>query len=317
MERQLGPVPHTPQRISGRNDPMSTQPNSGLGRNLAGILGDAFSARAGTGVNQLLGGETVRSSPVVRELVTQLALRSIAEGFSADGVILVRRDGAGEMAAVTSQLPSSWDGFDAISFEVSGRLWQKLDASAYGHAQFELGGSTVLMCHDATGEGSIAAAVVRAEAFDENECETVGNLIRSIGSALSGDDVLPADASVRVLTQNSGDGVLADIRLSAAGDRRDAASVAETHELSVARAASELCDEPLVVEFAGGTVVDGFRVTIVVVRRHDGGPLFGLAVTEEGASNGPALAVFSAARVIGVDPFSGVRHRQPALPLDS
>ncbi len=295
---------------------MTSSENRGLGRGLAGILGDAFSARPGYGVNELLGGEKARNSPLVREMVTQLALRSIADGFDADGVVLVRRDGEGELAAVTSQLPSSWDGFDTISFEVAGRLWHKLDDDAHGYEQIELGENSVLLCHDATSEGSIAAAVVRSQAFDHNESQTVADLVRSVGSALSGDAVLPAEESVRVLTQESRDGVLADIRLTRAGDRRDAASVAETSELAVARAASELCDEQLIVEFAGATKVDGFSVTIVVVRRHDGGPLFGLAVTEEGATNGPAIAVFSAARVIGVDPFSGASAHQGSLPID-
>ena len=296
---------------------MSGASNTGLGRGLAGILGDALSTAPGSGVSELLGGERARQSPVVRELVTQLALRSIAEGFDADGVILVRRDAEGELAAVTSQLPSSWDGFDTISFEVSGRLWHKLEASNHGFEQIVLGHNSVLLCHDATLGGSIAAAVVRSTAFDSDECQTVADLVRSIGTALSGDDVLPTDRSVRVLTQESGDGVLADVRLTGAGDRRHAASVAETSQLAVARAASELCDEQLVVEFAGDTVVDGFLVTIVVVKRHDGGPLFGLSVTDPGATNGPAIAVFSAASVIGVDPFSVLNEGTAPLPFES
>lgn len=280
--------------------------NSGLGRNLAGILGDALSTAPGSGVSELLGGERARQSPVVRELVTQLALRSIADGFDADGVVLVRRDAEGELAAVTSQLPSSWDGFDTISFEVSGRLWKKLDSPDHGFEHIELAHNAVLFCHDTTRAGSIAAAVVRSTAFDSSESQTIADLVRSIGTALGGDDVLPTDRSVRVLTQDSGDGVLADVRLTGGGDRRHAASVAETPQLAVARAASELCDEQLAVEFAGDTTVDGLLVTIVVVKRHDGGPLFGLSVTDPGATNGPAIAVFSAASVIGVDPFSGL-----------
>ncbi len=275
----------------------------GLGRGLAGIIGDTLSQAAGSGVNELLGVEKVLRSPEVRELVTQLALQAVVDGFDADGVVLVRRDG-GEMAALTCDLGPSWNGFDARSFEVSGRLWAQLNQTVSSYDQQSFGDCHVLFCNQASADSAMAAAVVRSTPFLEAEAGRVADLVRSVGAALAKPVGIPAGHSMRALTKDTTDGVLADIRLSAGDDKRHAASVASTPQMALACAAAELCDDQLSVGFAGDTLVEGNNIDLVVLNRRSGGPLFGLAVTEPTAKTGPAEAVFAAAAAVGIDPFT-------------
>ncbi|MEZ5342761.1 MAG: serine protease [Acidimicrobiales bacterium] len=67
---------------------------TGLGKGLAGILGDALDQRALPEVSSLLGTKAVRRAPEVRcTIVSELGLRFIAESFASDGSIIVRRRG--------------------------------------------------------------------------------------------------------------------------------------------------------------------------------------------------------------------------------
>lgn len=279
------------------------QGGTGLGRGLAGIIGDTLSQAPGSGVNELLGVEKVLRSPEVRELVTQLALQAIVDGFDANGVVLVRRDN-GEMAALTCDLGPSWNGFDAQSFEVSGRLWAQLNQSVSSYDQQSFDGTHVLFCNQAGADSAMAAAVIRSTPFDDAEASRVADLVRSVGAALAKPAGIPSGHSMRALTKDTTDGVLADIRLSAGDDNRHAASVADTPQMALACAAAELCDDKLSVGFAGDARVEGSNVDLVVLNRSTGGPLFGLAVTEPTATTGPAEAVFAAAAAVGIDPFT-------------
>ncbi len=276
---------------------------SGLGKGLAGILSDALSYERAPEVSTLLG---VRNTPEVRRLATELALTALAEGFEADGVVVVSRSGEGRSATVASKLPEGWSGLDAEGFELAGRLWAALDDDDFEFAQTALEGRQMLICRQDSSPGPIAAAIVRSRPFDHDDERLVARLVRSVSLAVNGASDVPGGASIRVLVNKSGDdGVLADVRLVGPRDRRHAAAVGADEVAAVAAAAAELCDVSLEVVFAGRARIQNQDVTIVVVT--DGsGPLFGLAVTDPSSDSGAVQAVFEAARAAGVDPFAGV-----------
>ncbi len=281
---------------------METGKPSGLGRGLAGILGDALSYDRAPEVSQLLG---VRSTPEVRKLATSLALTALAEGFAAEGVVVVSRAVEGTLATVASRLPDGWSGLDAAGFELAGRLWMALGDPSFEFAQVPLGDLNLLICRQESASGPLAAAMVRPERFDEQEQRLVARLVRSVALAVNGGREVPADASIRVLAKTADDGVLADVRLVGPGDRRHAAAVGPDEVSAVAAAAAELCDLSLSVIFAGRTRVQAQDITVVVVTDGDG-PLFGLSVTEPTAGTGAVEAVFNAAVAAGADPFAGL-----------
>ena len=278
--------------------------STGLGKGLAGILGETLDVAPTVGLAELLGSQKVRRSPAVREMVTELAISSIATAFGTDGVVIVRRDDEGKLATVASKIPAGWSGLDPLMFEVCGQLWSQLDSGEDGQIQDEIGGYSFLLCRQSSQDGPMAAAVIRSRPFDDIEVQTVGRLVRSVGSALGESILIPPDSAIRVLSQESHDGVLADVRLGTADDRRHGAAVAENAPTAVAHAAAEICDVDFDVQFVGQTMVEDQLVTMVVLGDHFGGPLFGLAVTDASSSTGPAEAVFGAARVINGDPFS-------------
>ncbi len=278
---------------------------SGLGRGLAGILGDALSYDRAPEVSQLLG---VRSTPEVRKLATELALTALAEGFAADGVVVVSRPSVGATATVASRLPEGWSGLDGPGFEVAGRLWSALGDSSFEFEQVALGDQSLLICRQESAAGPLAAAMVRAERFDDHEQRLVARLVRSVALAVNGGREVPSDASIRVLAKTADEGVLADVRLVGPGDRRHAAAVGADEVGAIAAAAAELCDLSLSVIFAGRTRVQAQDVTVVVVTDGDG-PLFGLSVTEPTAGTGAVEAVFNAAVAAGADPFAAVLVR--------
>lgn len=301
---------------------------TGLGKGLGGILGDALSADRAPEVSGLLGVAKVRRDPEVRKLVTELALESLAAGFGADGALIVTRDGEGELASVSSRLPPGWNTLEATAFECVGRLWKLLgdppdslgfdrsagasDESAQAQLPVEqvtVGATSVLLCQCSAGSSPMAAAVLRSTPFDQREQQTVYRLVESVAVALHGDTSPPADAQIRVLTREAGEGVLADVRVDDGSDRRNAASVAADQVTAVARAAAELCDTALSVEFAGQSRIQSCLVTVVTLTDELGGPLFGLAVSDPASSTGPVEAVFSAASVANYDPFVSVGDR--------
>ncbi len=311
MQESIAPAPGGgdtpgPQGTSSRakrlrgNGPLETAKPSGLGKGLAGILGDALRTERAPEVSQLLG---VRSTPEVRKLTTELALAALAEGFGADGVVVVSRLDDGTLATVASQLPEGWSGLDAAGFEVAGRLWAALADPSIEFEQTALGDTSLLICRQESAQGALAAAMVRPSAFDATEQRLVARLVRSVALAVNGVADVPAGASIRVLAKSADDGVLADVRLVGPGDRRNAAAVGSDEVAAVAAAAAELCDIPLTIVFAGRTRVQSQDVTVVVVTDGEG-PLFGLSVTDPSSGTGPVQAVFNAAKAAGVDPFA-------------
>lgn len=300
---------------------------TGLGKGLGGILGDALSADRAPEVSGLLGVAKVRRDPEVRKLVTELALESLAAGFGADGALIVARDADGELASVSSRLPSGWNTLEATAFESVGRLWKLLEEpaslrpdqadEAVGTSfsaqipveQITVGATSLLLCRCMAGSSPMAAAVLRSTPFDQREQQTVYRLVESVAVALHGDTSPPADAQIRVLTREAGEGILADVRVDDGSDRRNAASVAADQVTAVARAAAELCDTALSVEFAGQSRIQSCLVTVVTLTDELGGPLFGLAVSDPASSTGPVEAVFSAASVANYDPFVSIGDR--------
>ena len=129
------------------------------------------------------------------------------------------------------------------------------------------------------------------------------NLLRSAARAIDADSSIPESTSLRVLVSPAEDRYLADVRLIEGASRRHGASVADTEDRAVAQAAVELCDLPMDVRFAGSTIVDDDRVSIVVLNG-DTGTVFGLAVTGRMSSTGLVEATFGAAASAGADPFS-------------
>ncbi len=281
---------------------METGKPSGLGRGLAGILGDALTYERAPEVSNLLG---IRSTPEVRKLATSLALTALAEGFGAEGVVVVSRAVEGSLATVASRLPEGWSGLDAEGFELAGRLWTALGDPDLEFEQVKLGELHLLICRQQSAAGPLAAAMVRPAAFDDQEQRLVARLVRSVALAVNGGNEVPADASIRVLAKEADDGVLADVRLVGPGDRRHAAAVGPDEVNAIAAAAAELCDLSLSVVFAGRTRVQSQDVTVVVVTDGDG-PLFGLSVSDPSSGTGAVEAVFNAAVAAGANPFASV-----------
>jgi hypothetical protein len=257
----------------------------------------------------------------VRDFVIETALGAIADGFDAEAVVIARRDGAGQLAVVSSRIPPSWEEATSLTFELFGMLWYWLDHASYAYADparwlREPGGEPGLLgeagplgeggrhlwigCQPVAG-GHLAAAVVRGTPYSEVEQVALSRLVRSVAAALGGEvSALPPGASVTV----SGDGGepggadgedrSVEVCVEVDGRRRRAAASAPSPELAAARAAAGLCDAAYEVTFAGQTELDGSRVTIVLVDDGRGSPFLGLAISDRGDLAGAAEAVFSA-----------------------
>ena len=236
-------------------------------------------------------------------MVSELALESLSEQFGADGVMLVRKGRDESLAAVSSRVPPSWSIGEPLGFEVSGRLWAALDGPD-GDASTSVGSSHLLVTCQSTVASVVAAAVLRSEPFTPDEMRVIGRLIRSVALALEDAAPLPESGSLRVLSRTAENGFLADVRLTFRESQRLGAAVAASDGRAIAQAAVELCDLALRVRFVGSTSMRGSVVTLVVVDEPDGGPFFGLSVTEPSSSTGAAEAVFAAAAVIGANPYS-------------
>lgn len=278
--------------------------NTGLGRGLSGILGDAMSQSRAPEVTSLLGLAAARRAPEVRRLVTELALQALSETFDSLGVMLVRRDPDRASAAVSSRIPSSWAIDDPVGFEVAGRLWSALGAPADRREQTPLDGAHLFVTRQSAGESVVAAAVLRREPFAEAEQRIVDRLLRSVSTALGDAGPVPPGVTLDVDPDDSGS-VAVRLSFDEPGrapmiGRAEGAMSART----TAAAALGLCSASLSVRFAGTSLINGHRVHLVVVEESGGGPLFGLSVGHPDDPVGPAEAALAAAAVIGIGPFS-------------
>lgn len=291
-----------PQGEHGEKSP-GAPVNSGLGRGLRGILGDAANHSHGREVSELLGSSIQRNSPEVRRLVAELAVDAISTGFDADGVMMARLAGNGDVDPLQTRLASTWSPSDPLGFEVNGRLWEALRHPNHEPDHLVIGRWNVLFCQQIVGSTVVAAAVVRARAFDHEEQGQLDLLIRSAARATEVESLIPESTSLRVLVTPSEDRFLADVRLVEGQHRRHGASVGSTEDSAVAQAAVEICDLPMDVRFAASTIVDNAHVSIVVLQG-EVGTVFGLAVSARLSSAGLVEATFAAAASAGADPFS-------------
>ncbi|MDA3040198.1 MAG: hypothetical protein O3C27_11870 [Actinomycetota bacterium] len=292
---------------------------SGLGKGLAGILGDALAYDRAPEVSQLLRVSGVRRHPEMRRLVSELALGSMAEGFGAQSAVLVSRDGDGRLSSVAARLAPNWNLLDPVSFETVGRLYQALveepgpntsgNSCRLSSEQFTLEGASILVCRSSSGSVVTATAIVRREAFSDNEEATIGRIVRSVAIALRGetDARLLQRLTVELATplvSSQDDQSVAHVTLTHDGSSPVREGLAEDPDpvSAVAIAAARACSDSLAVTFVGQIrFQDGpsAHVVTVVVLRDRNGPLFGLSITDPTSQTGPAEAVLNAAGVTG------------------
>lgn len=280
--------------------------NSGLGRGLSGILGDAAGHAPGREVSALLGSSAVRNSPEVRRIVAELAVDAMSSAFAADGVLMARLGADGEVDPLQTRLAGAWAQNDPLGFEVNGRLWNCLTERTSVQGQVAVGRLNVLLARHKIGGVVIASAVVRSRPFTTSEQEQLAALIRSAAHSTEVEASLPEDARVSVSVVSDavgvGEALTAAVDLTVDGVVRTGRGRAATIDSAAAKATLDLFDVDAEVRFAGSTEVDGEHVTIVVLNG-PAGTAFGLAVTEPNAKRGAVEAAFSAAMSGGLDPL--------------
>jgi hypothetical protein len=288
----------------------------GLGRGLAGILGDVQPPLASRrrGLQQLLGRGFERSLSRIRQFVTDTALAAIAEGFEAEAVVIARRDGIGLPAVVSSRIPPSWEEAPSLTFELFGQLWRMLDDAASERTLpaagvrrssgmvgrgVSIGNHEVWLGCQETVEGFLVAAVARCRPFTIDEDVVLARLVRSVAVAVGGEGPVLPEGSIRSLeVLGRSDWSEVDLCLELDGRRRRSRATGPTPELAVARAAAACCRPRCEVTFAGRTRLDDAEVTVVVVDDGAASPLLGIAVTSPGDEAGPVEAVVSAVSVV-------------------
>ena len=324
--RGSAPLTRPIARPSGLGRPVALQPDTraaalgpaagSLGRGLSGILDQTATARrAGAGLRHLLGPAPAVTPPRVRQFVMDTALAVIAEGFDADAVVFVRREGPDQPPVVSSRIPPSWDEASGFTFELFGQLWRLMEVAETapgpprpaGRRQDAAGSSIRVGSHHGwvsrqrSDAGDLVAAVVRARPFSPAEQATLSRVVRSVTVAV-GERPLAIRRRLSAAVTAHGDGWRAEVGVAAAGRAAPGCTGYATGprpELAVARAAAHLGRPPYSVAFAGCTRLDRAVVTIVVVDAPDGSPLLGLAVSDDDGPLGPAEAVLSAMAAVG------------------
>lgn len=327
-----GSAPHarTSARLPGARTTALAPAGGGLGRGLSGILDQSVAPRDPSGgLRHLLGPAPSATPPRVRQFVVDTALAVIAEGFDADAVVVVRREGADHPPVVSSRIPPSWDEASGFTFELFGQLWRLLEASGPTSGATAGGGAGTGVGDDQCGDhgagairvgphhgwigrrrsaaGELVAAVVRARPFTPADQATLSRVLHSVAVAV-GARPLEISRRLSATVTPDGDGWRAEVAVAAAGRAAPGCAgfaTADGPELAVARAAARLGRPPYDVAFAGRTQVDQVTVTIVVVNAPDGSPLLGLAVSDDDGPRGPAEAVLSAMAAAGDWPAGG------------
>ena len=277
------------------NDAMDTPSNSGsgLGRGLAGILGDALITDRAPEVSALLGAEAAVRPPRIREMVARLALGAVRDRFGAEAVLMARLDQGAPVALTTSAGPA-WGSDEGARFEVHGRLWRTLVAARGQHHQVSLdSGASAWFCHQPGTAGSTAAAVVRTVPFNETDEALLARLVRSVVASMTHDAALIASWGLDV-THESHDDEASSATVTVGGQSETAGSVAA--------AALRHCADHLTAPFVGTTEVDGRGLTLAVVDDGAGAPVIGVAVRSLGDPAGTAEAVLLGAHLLGAGP---------------
>lgn len=277
------------------SDAMDTRTNSGggLGRGLAGILGDALDTHRAPEVSALLGAEATVRPPRVREMVARLALGAVRDRFGAEAVLMARLD-QGDPVALTTSAGPAWGSDEGARFEVHGRLWRTLVAARGQHHQVSLdSGASAWFCHQPGTAGSTAAAVVRTVPFNATDEALLARLVRSVVASMTHDAALIASWGLDA-TDESNDDETASATVTVDGRSETAGSVAA--------AALRHCAEHLTAPFVGTTEVDGQGLTLAVVDDGAGAPVIGVAVRPLGDPAGTAEAVLLGAHLLGAGP---------------
>ncbi len=280
------------------SDVMDTRTNSGggLGRGLAGILGDALGTDRAPEVSKLLGAEATVRPPRIREMVARLALGAVRDRFGAEAVLMARLD-QGDPVALTTSAGPAWGSDEGARFEVHGRLWRTLVAARGQHHQVSLdSGASAWFCHQPGTAGSTAAAVVRTVPFSETDEALLARLVRSVVASMTHDAALIASWGLVVTAgEPESDDAASSAATVVAGGRTESAG-------SVAAAALRHCADHLSAPFVGTTEVDGQELTLAVVDDGAGAPVIGVAVRPFGDPAGAAEAVLLGAHLLGAGP---------------
>jgi hypothetical protein len=282
------------------------RPASRLGRNLAGILGEAMASSRAPEVAQLLGVSGPRPARI-RRLVADLAVAALAELAHAEAALVGHRATDTDAFSLGAVVPEALGLDQPLGVELAGRLWAMLrgepagDASAAGSEPaaaddvVELGDRHLWVGRVAVGDGVVAAVLVRSQPFGVDERALLSRLMTSVAVAVSGtESPLPPGAQLRAAVSDDG---RAEVVLELPGGPLRAEARAEDPLRAVAEAAAALLGGDLDVRFAGQTPIDGVLITVVLVVA-DRSPVLGLSITEPGTVVGPAEAVLSAARLL-------------------
>lgn len=172
---------------------------SGLGRGLAGILGQPSmspEASSTSGLDQLLGSTGERRTSQLRPFILRAALAAVVESFGADGAVMTlqaepaRPESPGRTSSpepvVVSYLPPSWGAGSGALFELHGRLWGLTrvnpESDQNWSGQYPVGLHHAWAARLAGSDGPVGVAFVRRRPFDHAETRA---LERSMTSALS------------------------------------------------------------------------------------------------------------------------------------
>ena len=194
----------------------------GLGRGLAGILDQSPSGKAETltepspGLGQLLGPQVSSKTAGVRAFVAETALAAVAEAFGADGVVMVSRDratatsdvppsllpvegraGEAEHSNLAHRLPPSWGLNSPALFALYGNLWEMINSERHhcsqcgvsdqplAYRQERLDSYWAWFCRIDDQATSVAAALIRATPFDDEESDALARSMRSVATAVA------------------------------------------------------------------------------------------------------------------------------------
>ncbi len=295
---------------------MTVKRSSGtsLGRGLAGILHDAYSVERAPEVAGLLGLVNSEDIPAVRQLVTELALGAIVEGFDAEGVILARTDEAKTSPIVSTRLPACWQRLDGPGFELAGHLFDALhrepdladhDEDWPRPVDLAFGDRHVWIDRQDVGALRLVAGLIREQPVSQRERGPLRSLLRSvIGAIVGARFATPAgrDLVVESIESVPGGGSMATVGYGPEGSLRLVQGTGLDDAWAIAEATTGLLNQPFTIEFAAQTSVSDERLVTVVVMSsvEDGSPVVGLSVDPRTSALGPAIAVLSAAQSVGV-----------------
>ncbi len=282
---------------------LTNRSNSGLGRGLDGILGDALVAEADSRLLQLIGGHHAEPVREIRQFVADTAVGVLASKFGAESVWLATAEASGPVSLISTHLPPNWSHLAPNSLEISGRLWSALSAET-GYRQISLAHRCLWVCSQRFDQ-PFAVVVTRPDLFDVAEQRTLSRFLRSVSVAIGNRRSDETDPDISVLLQQAHQSVTAEVAISSGRERRTARRESSSGPLATAAAAAALCNVPCTVAYAGQVSLQQYAVNMVVVLDDDEAPLIGLSVAVGEDPAGPARAVFSSLASVAGKLFEG------------